>query len=70
MGNFVDRIWELGSWRREEGLGKGTQVDRKGRRQAKDFGVTEPGSSCSWLLDEVGHRKALYDRIGGHKQQG
>ena len=69
MGNLADRVWELGSWRREERLGRSMQVDRKSCGLVKDLGLTEQGAFCSWLRGEVAHRKALFDSIGGHGRQ-
>lgn len=65
----INRIWELGSWRREVKLEQSTDVDRKDRCQLKEWGAEKQRQSPSRLWDEVAHRKALFDRIGGHGDQ-
>jgi hypothetical protein len=70
MGNFNNRTWELGSWTSGEGRRQSTGGDRKRSQPVEDLVAKEQKSSRSWLWDEVGHRKALFDRIGSFAHQG
>lgn len=70
MDNIIHQIWELGSWNGRKRRDKKAKAAHQGRHQLIDFSIQEQQASDSWLCDEVGHRKALFDRIGGYGRQG
>lgn len=66
LGTIVNLVWELASWtailRREQSK----EMGRKTGRASDCFDMQHQQPSPSWLWDAVGHRKALFDRIGGY----
>jgi hypothetical protein len=68
--NIFKHFWELGSWWMASPRAEDTGAHRTRTHRAKDLIATEHQAACSWLWEEAGHRKALFDRIGGSAHQG
>ncbi|KAF7507246.1 hypothetical protein GJ744_010804 [Endocarpon pusillum] len=66
----INQIWGLGSSTKAMVLGPSREFEGKSPHLAEGLVVRKQQTSCSWLRDDVGHRKALFDRIGVYAHPG